>query len=54
MLATLEKSAFSDAAVVWGAMSDFETDALGVVDIDPTTIDPATESAAERQLRFER
>ena len=54
MLATLEKSASSDAAVVWGAMSDFETDALGVVDIDPTTIDPATESAAERQLRFER
>jgi RNA polymerase sigma-70 factor (ECF subfamily) len=54
VLATLEKSAFSDTAVVWGAMSDFETDALGVVDIDPTTIDPATESAAERQLRFER
>ncbi len=54
MLATLEKSASVDTPLVWGVMSDSESDALGVVDRDPADIDPATESETERQLRFER
>ncbi|MCW2761088.1 MAG: polymerase, sigma subunit, family [Marmoricola sp.] len=54
MLATLDKPASGDAAVVWDAMSDFENDALGAVDIDPTSIDPAAESESDRQARFER
>ena len=54
MLATLEKPASEEPTVGWGAMTDSNTDALGVVDIDPTEIDPATESEVDRQLRFER
>src|SRR6478735_4920261 len=57
VLATLEKSGSADTSVVWGAMSDTDSDALDLVDLsaeDPAEIDPATESEAERQLRFER
>ncbi len=57
MLATLEKSGSADTSVVWGAMTDTDSDALDLVDLsaeDPAEIDPATESEAERQLRFER
>ena len=54
MLATIDKSANVDASVVWGAMSDLNPDALDVVPDDPSEIDPATESEADRQSRFER
>src|SRR6478736_255782 len=57
VLATLEKSGSADTSVVWGAMTDTDSDALDLVDLsaeDPAEIDPATESEAERQLRFER
>ena len=53
MLATLDKSANVDASVVWGAMTDLNPDALDAVP-DPSEIDPATESEADRQSRFER
>ena len=54
MLATLDKSANVDASVVWGVMSDLNPDALDVVPDDPSEIDPATETEADRQSRFER
>ena len=53
MLATLDKSAPVDASVVWGAMTDLNPDALDAVP-DPSEIDPATETEADRQSRFER
>jgi len=64
VLATLDKFTSVEPSVVWASMSDSDSDALAVVDldpadidpadIDPADIDPATESDADRQLRFER
>ena len=55
MLATLDKSATVDASVVWGAMSDSNPDALDRRRrTTPAEIDPATETEADRQSRFER
>ncbi|MCW2817826.1 MAG: sigma-70 family polymerase sigma factor, partial [Marmoricola sp.] len=65
---TIERPRVAQESVVWSAMSDpttlgdSETTPLAPLDdlraaedgIDPATIDPATESDAERQLRFER
>jgi RNA polymerase sigma-70 factor, ECF subfamily len=54
VLATLQKSTPVDPWVVWGAMSDSDSDASGQMDVEPAEIDPATESVADRQARFER
>src|SRR6195952_2616559 len=54
VLDTLERSASVETPVVWDAMSDSDTEALGLADIDATEIDRATESEGDRQLRFER
>ncbi len=58
MLSTLERPGVAGGAVVWDAMSDSDTTPITLVEdadqVDPATIDPATESDAERALRFER
>ncbi len=57
MLATLARSSAATAPLVWDVMSDTDPGTLEPVDetsLDPTEIDPATETEAQRQLRFER
>jgi RNA polymerase sigma-70 factor (ECF subfamily) len=54
VLATIDQPTSVGSSVVWGTMSDSDSEALGLVDLDPVEIDPATESETDRQLRFER
>ena len=55
MLATLDSPRLTDPSVVWDAMTDSEfRRRLADRRVDPAEIDPATETEAERQLRFER
>ncbi len=57
MLATLDRPSATTPRLVWGVMSESDPEALEPTDdstVDPAEIDLATESEAERQLRFER
>jgi RNA polymerase sigma-70 factor (ECF subfamily) len=52
LLATIERPGATGASIVWSAMTD--SNSAGDQAFDPSEVDPARESEAERQLRFER
>ncbi len=59
MLCTLERPSSTDESVLWTTMSettpeDLDPSADAQADADAAEVDPATETEAERQLRFER
>ena len=56
MQSTLERPGSAEQSVVWGAMSNSDlhpVDPFDATTVDPADIDPATETEAQRQLRFE-